>query len=267
MICYKNKKSRCRCSTSAYFSRESYEELLRFIDNGGTVAEWDRMKKSNIDKSKKSGIIKSLNKKYVKSEWDNDLPPRGQVTQKMSEDDLYDFVAKELRIPIEKATEFTDAVMSYTDIGSDIYGEVRRFQRGENLNYMSLEDIIKISDDIEDYIKKAPRWNGGETFRGVTVSDDELKTFIPGKTVEMGGTSSWSDNPKIANDFANHNISYERPNAVIYHCDTQAKGTGIRHLSVMEIESEVFCSKSAKYEVLKVISDEEGKTHIYLKEV
>ena len=49
---------RCRCSTSAYFSRESYEELLRFIDNGGTIAEWDKMKKSNIDKSKKSGIMK-----------------------------------------------------------------------------------------------------------------------------------------------------------------------------------------------------------------
>ena len=87
MICYKNKKSRCRCSTSAYFSRESYEELLRFIDNGGTVAEWDRMKKSNIDKSKKSATLKINIQLFAKNveDFETIILPKKEYAHIMSE--------------------------------------------------------------------------------------------------------------------------------------------------------------------------------------
>lgn len=78
---------RCRCSTSAYFSRESYEELLRFIDNGGTVAEWDRMKKSNIDKSKKSATLKINIQLFAKNveDFETIILPKKEYAHIMSE--------------------------------------------------------------------------------------------------------------------------------------------------------------------------------------
>lgn len=211
-----------------------------------------------VDKSSESGIIKS----EKRSEWDNNLQPRAQVVEKIAEDDLYAFVTKELNIDQENATDMVDSVLAFTD---DYYIDVRAYQRGEFPN--AIDDIKEMSENIETYIKKAPRWNGGETFRGVTVSDDELAKYVPGYKFDMGGTASWTNLSDKSADFANRNISYERPNSVIYHSDTQSKGTGIRHISVFDHESEVLCSKDAKYEIVRTEKDYDGIIHVYLKEV
>lgn len=71
----------------------------------------------------------------------------------------------------------------------------------------------------------------------------------------------------VANDFAKRNVTYERPNRVVYHCETQSKGTGIRHLSVFEHEDEVLCSKDSRYEVVRTETDAAGITHVYLREI
>ena len=213
----------------------------------------------SVDKSGGSGIINV--------EWDNDLTPRGQVTEKIPVDELYSFVAKELHISEVQATQFVDDVMAFTDAGSDIYSEIRRYQRDETLQFLETKEVKRLSDSIEDYIKKAPRWNGGMTYRGVSESDEGLAKLVPGSSVKMGGTASWSKTQAVSRDFAKRNTNYERPNVVIYHCETQSKGTGIKHISVIELEDEVLCSKESKYVVERVETDEEYIHHVYVKEV
>lgn len=240
------------------------------IDNYDTRRAVESMKREvEIERLQalKKDLTNAGNSDIIKSKWDNDLPPRGQITEKIPEEELYSFVAKELGAPIERATEYAEAIMNYTDWSSDIYGEIRRYQRGETLKFMSLDEVKKLSDDIEEYIQKAPRWNGGITYRGVSVSDDELASYIAGKEFTSGGTASWSIKKSVARDFAMRNTSAERPNSVIYHCDTQSKGTGIRHISLAEFEEEVLCSTESKYVVERVETDEEYIHHVYLKEV
>ena len=229
----------------------NYQDWKKAFVDGG-----DKSAFAGVDKSGNGGIIEEK-----KDEWDNGLPPRGQLPH-IDEDALYSYVANELKIDENKAITFTDSVIAFTD---DYYTDIRKFQRGD---YVADEHYIKfLSDNIEDYIKKAPRWNGGETFRGCTVSDDELSLYKKGYFKDMGGTSSWSNVEDVSKDFAEDNVTIERPNKIIFHCDTQSKGTGIKHISVFENEYEVICSKESCYEIIKMETDYNNFIHIHLKEV
>ena len=224
-------------------------------------------KQKSQDAEENKGLTNNVNNDTIKkNEFKNDLKPRAQVTEKIQEENLYNWVANDIGVDEERATEYTDAVMQFTDAGSEIYSEIRRYQRAEKLQFMSENDVKKLSDDIEEYIKRAPRWNGGETFRGVSMSDEELASREPGGDVTMGGTASWSGAKHVSRDFAERNTSSERPNPVIYHCPTQSKGTGIKHLSVYEHEEEILCSKESKYKIVKIERDNDFITHIYLEE-
>lgn len=220
------------------------------VDDGSTL-HYKRRKGPELKNSKESVI--------VKNKWNNDLPPHGQLDFIPREDELYSFVAKELNIPEDRAMAYTDSVMAFTD---DLYSDIRAFQRGEIFD----DGIKEISDNIEEYIKKAPRWNGGITYRGISMSDTQLAQLAEGYIFNMGGTSSWSDQIANAQEFASRHIGGEKVNSVIFHCETQGKGTAIKHLSVYEHESEVLCSKESRYIVEKIEGDY-GIFHIYLKEV
>ena len=154
--------------------------------------------------------------------------------------------------------------MAYTD---DYYFDTKRYQTGRPLKGYDVDEIKAISDSMEEYIQKAPRWNGGETYRGWKVSDEQLKSYQEGNIIDMGGTSSWSGKESAAKDFATRNLTYERPNSVVFHCPTQSKGTGIRHLSVFESEDEVLCSMESKYKIQSTSKDDDGIYHVYLEEV
>ncbi len=256
----------CRCHLLTKARWEMDEPFTKWNNEAAELMYFENIKDyqdfkknywNHVDNSGKSGIIKVENK----SEWENNLQPRGQLPH-INEDDLYSFVSNELKIDEKSAIKMTDSVMAFTD---DYYTDIRSFQRGEFSE--ANDEIREIAANIETYIKKAPRWNGGETFRGCTISDDELSTYQVGALKTMGGTSSWSNVENISIDFAKHNVSYERPNKIVYHCDTQLKGTGIKHMSVFEEEHEVICSKESIYEILKIETDNNDNIHVYLKEV
>jgi len=264
------------------------QEYARFSKGVGLPVQHTRMETAGFDwkkgkaaekvaktaksvNSENKNVSKMLAKPeknvIIKTKWDNGLPPRGQATEKIATDDLCLWVANELGIPESEATEYVKAVAEFTDATSDVYSEIRRFQRKEPLRFLPEEEVKKLSDDIETYIQKAPRWNGGVTFRGVSVSDAELTSYIPGKRIPSGGTCSWSGNQGIAKGFATRNTTPEYPNSVIYHCETQSKGTGIKHISVYEHEDEVLCSKESAWEIVRTEVDSEYITHVYVKEV
>lgn len=171
---------------------------------------------------------------------------RGQATD--VGEDVIAFVAKELGVSAEEADKYARTMSMYC---SDYYSDIRRFQRGEKLLTGEERFVAEMASAIEDYISKSPKWDGGITYRGVALSDDELSSWQVGTNHDMGGTSSWSEVDSVATEFADHNATYGKPNKVIFVSPTQTKGTGIAHLSAYYGEQEVLASKDARYKVLK----------------
>lgn len=199
----------------------------------------------------------------LKDEWSNDLQPRGHLKFSVEDEKLYDYVKNDLGISLQEAEEYVDSVLEYTD---NNYKKIRAYQNGEIVEDES--KIKKIADNIERYIKKAHRWNGGETTRGISLSKDELDKYVPGyEFTGMKGSASWSSNFRTARDFALRNSNNYGGKAVVFHSDTQNKGTSVTHLSMLGgMEKEVLVSKDARYRVLDKKDDGEI-IHVYLKEL
>lgn len=191
------------------------------------------------------------------------MHPRGQVDLSPGET-KESFVSKELGVDNLTAERYVKAIDAYAD---EKYSEIRAYQQG--LEVKNQQEIAQIADDIEDYIKKAPRWNGGETFRGVGLSDKDLSAYTIGSTHDMKGVSSWSSEEEIARQFGDE---YKKSvgNSIILHSPTQSKGTAIRHLSKYpgdDGENEVIASKQSRYKVIGKKTDADGRIHVYMEEV
>ena len=195
------------------------------------------------------------------SAWQNDLTPRGQTDIPDGETKTR-FVQRELGVSAARAQEYVDAIDAYAD---NLYAEIRAYQQGQAVENQN--EIAHISNDLEEYIKRAPRWNGGETLRGMGLSDEDLQKYTVGSEHDMKGVSSWSNEPNIAEEFADH---YKKlGNSVIFHSPTQNKGTGVRHLTRNEDfdEYEIIASKDSRYKVVGIEKDNNDRTHIFLEEV
>lgn len=249
------------------------EESGRWTKDGGTSVKNTSNLESVIDiysDDPQQDKLSAPIKKNVKSEnftdsqsaWANDLTPRGQ-TDLPDGIDKTAFVQRELGVSLERAQEYVDAIDAYAD---NIYSDIRAYQQGKEVE--DKDKIAKISANLEEYIKRAPRWNGGETFRGVGLSNEDLNKYTVGAIHDMKGVSSWSSEPTIANEFADH-YKENLGNAVIFHSPTQGKGTAVRHLVNQEVygENEVTVSKESRYKVLKRETDKAGRIHVYLEEI
>ena len=182
---------------------------------------------------------------------------RGQITQKI--DIPKTFVANELGISEDEAQKYISALKGYT--GDNYYGAIRDAQRGGKQS----DKIVQMGNNVETYIDKAPKWNGGETYRGVTLSRKELNSLNVGSTIDMGGTSSWSSKQSVAAKFADKAKYVRGKKPVVFVSATQKNGTGIRHLSKLKREEEVVVSKNSKY-TINDIKLNNGITYVYLGE-
>ncbi len=197
-----------------------------------------------------------------KSKWWNDLTPRGHCSVELNnEQNAYDFVSRELGVSREKAEEYVKSIRLFT---GPLFKRIRAYQQGEHVNYPI--ETARLSNAIEEYIKRAPRWNGGETFRGIGLSPQEAEKYKVGYEFKgMQGTASWSTDLGTAGDFADKNGN-RAGIAVIFHSPTQSKGTSISHLSRYGTEKEVIVSKDAGYRVVRA-GDIAGRKHIWLEEI
>lgn len=173
-----------------------------------------------------------------------------------------DFICLELNVSIEEAKKYVEAIFYYTDKFYHVKA-IREYQQGKNIH--NKDQVAKQEQALEQYIEKAPKWNGGETFRGVKLTDDDLKRYTIGSERDMLGTSSWSSSEDVAKEFSDDGPFSERKR-VIFHSNTQKNGTSVRHLSPLAYEDEVLVSKRSKYRVTKIEKDS-GIYHIYMEEI
>lgn len=217
------------------------------------MAKGSRVSALRQAKINNSGITLNASAVSVQSQQTS----RGQITQKIDNPSKY--VANELGISEDEAKNYLSALKGYT--GDNNYGAIRDAQRGGKQS----AKIVQMGNDVETYIDKAPKWSGGETYRGVTLSKKELNSLVVGATIDMGGTSSWSSKQSVATKFADKAKYYRGKNPVVFVSTTQKNGTGIRHLSKLKSEEEVLVSKNSKYTIndMKVIK---GITYVYVGE-
>lgn len=182
---------------------------------------------------------------------------RSHLTE-MSEKDAKATIINELGVNHEGASKYYDNVLDYT--GSD-YGKLREYQRTGK----GTAKIRTMDEYIEGYIEKAPKWDGGDIYRGVSMSDVELRQLKIGTQLNQGGTSSWSSDKDLAKYFANHAKDDAKRNKIIYVLEKTDQATSISHISQHANELEVLVSKKSSQTITK-IRKQTGTTFIHLSE-
>ena len=105
-------------------------------------------------------------------------------------------------------------------------------------------------DECEEFIKNAPQWKGGTTYRGIELDPKTVSKLKPGATIDVngGGPASWSTDSSIADTFAG-NIGGA---SVVFISKKQKKATSIKGISKYSHENEVLVSRNTQYRVLSV---------------
>lgn len=181
-------------------------------------------------------------------------PPetRGHIPH-MKGQELYDHTMKELGVSEQEAKDMIKEVSGYTD---GYATDMRTWQQGGkqwDMQEMTPKEAQRMSEQVEKYIAKAPKWEGGEIYRGIGISEDEAHKLLDDisfsmKPLDMKGTSSWTSDKSIADDFSEWNGA---DIAVIFKAPGTKKGTSIDHISDFS-QSEVLVSKDARWNVKKI---------------
>ena len=146
--------------------------------------------------------------------------------------------------------------------------EIRRYQSGlldhtfVSRHGHSYEEIKKRAEDLEEWIDRSPKWDGGTTYRGMCLSKKQLGDLIDKLTSEEGagmlGASSWSTNKETSTYFAGvgyHDeiTPYElKTQKVVLVAKTQKNATSLRYLSRFKGEYEVLSSQRNRYRFLRM---------------
>ena len=146
--------------------------------------------------------------------------------------------------------------------------EIRRYQSGlldhtfVSRHGHSYEEIKKRAEDLEEWIDRSPKWDGGTTYRGMCLSKKQLGDLIDKLTSEEGagmlGASSWSTNKETSTYFAGvgyHDeiTPYElKTQKVVLVAKTQKNATSLRYLSHFKSEYEVLSSQRNRYRFLRM---------------
>ena len=146
--------------------------------------------------------------------------------------------------------------------------EIRRYQSGllghtfVSRHGHSYEEIKKRAEDLEEWIDRSPKWDGGTTYRGMCLSKKQLGDLIDKLTSEEGagmlGASSWSTNKETSTYFAGvgyHDeiTPYElKTQKVVLVAKTQKNATSLRYLSRFKGEFEVLSSQRNRYRFLRM---------------
>lgn len=189
----------------------------------------------------------------------------------MNEKAFFNQVMDETQTDKETARKMYDAVQSYSGgFSKEIQAAQKKAESGEELNDTE-KTRFEEGEALELLIQRSPKWAGGELHRGVNVSKERAEEILrkveSGEELDMGGTSSWTSNKIVANEYAG--IGSKGKVEIVYHTNAgeTTKGTSIRHMSQVKSEDEVLMSKNARYNGTKIEEDKAtGKIHIYVDE-
>ena len=168
-------------------------------------------------------------------------------------------VAKDLKVPEEKARDMANSIHSYSGMN---YEAIRDAAIGKNDN----PKLKAAADNIEDFIKASPKWAGGQLFRGIKVNEavanEILRKATSGEEIDMLGPASWSSDMDVAHTFAGKSNQWGKAIVFVNNKKSTTAGTSIKHLSQVVGEDEVLMSKDARLKPTK-IEEKDGRIYIY----
>lgn len=143
--------------------------------------------------------------------------------------------------------------------------EIRHIQCGETVTSRhghSAADMKERAESVERFIRCSPRWDGGVTYRGMSLSQKELDNIIAeckAGVASMLGSASWSTSENTARGFSGSHIGDISPTfgdkkdkRVVFVTDTHELGTSIAHLSKFaDREGEVLCSMIERFTYIR----------------
>lgn len=154
--------------------------------------------------------------------------------------------------------EQIEAVKGYT-YGD--YGYIRQLQCGDksNMTEKMVEEFTKKGEALEQYISESPKYKGA-IYRGINV--DRNTQFKEGQTIDMRGTSSWSQDKWEAEDFAGLHVNtswhnalhgHKTERAVVFEMKKAPKNCAdVNDISSNYGELEVIVSKDTRFKITKV---------------
>lgn len=155
------------------------------------------------------------------------------------------------------------------DFGLYGFGKIRRAQQ---TGYS--DERVPL---IEKYIEHAPKWDGGETYRGVDLGTDDVEKIFaalasPTREYDPNANAmaSWTSSLAVAKNYASlRTVSspWGGRTQVIFKCATQKKGTSIKHLTQTSVDEEVLVSQKARYRIEQAEYDEKGWLIVSLSEI
>lgn len=160
--------------------------------------------------------------------------------------DTADGVAKALGVSHSVAERYVEAVETFTGDGEEC-----DMIRWAQMNSGEDPDYDKLGNALESFISKAPKWNGGPTYRGLSgISPDLMRAMTtPGAVIDANhGTASWTSSKSVAQEVANYG-RYGK--LIIVHEGSRQNGTSVRSISPFHDQNEVMCSKKNRYRVLR----------------
>jgi len=126
---------------------------------------------------------------------------------------------------------------------------------------------------VEEFIRKSPKYDGG-VYRGIACTDEEYEGIMSGikdgatiRASDKDRATSWSSDPAVAAKYSKEKSEWM--NSVTFKCEKNESGVPVAYLSAHPSESEVFLSKDATWEVVKVEESTVGdakKAVVHLKE-
>ena len=110
--------------------------------------------------------------------------------------------------------------------------------------------IAEMANDVGEWVERAPKWGGGETFRGINVGESVAATYKSVAIIDVNhGTASWSTTQAVSLAFSSHGEGQR----VVFRSPTQPKGTSIKHVWCFQKEDEVLVSKTSRYKVVSTM--------------
>lgn len=133
---------------------------------------------------------------------------------------------------------------------------VRRVQQGEYIG-VDQEKYMKMSKEIEAFIARNHTEND-ILYRGVKLTDSELKKYRAGFVFDQFGTSSWSPFDGVALEFVNRKDIPGIP--VMFRAIDVTRAANIESLSLLN-EAEWLYSKDQKFRVIQ------DPYRVYIREI
>lgn len=152
-----------------------------------------------------------------------------------------------------------EQIKAIKDWSDGEYGYIRQTQRGD-YNGDDADKYKRKGDALEEYIASQPSFTG-DIYRGI--STDTPIDFRQGQKITMNGTSSWSKDEDIADEFSqNDEYSY------FFVTEGCSKAADISQHAMNPGEQEVLVSKDVTFKITYVeIDPDTGQNIVVLKEV